>query len=77
MDFVVDSSGKLGYAYTFASNSVILKEEAYLYPFISFLAEFGGSLGLFLGFSFLSLWDVIIDFFQFLFIFYNPNQRQL
>ena len=28
-----------------------------LYPFTSFLAEFGGALGLFLGFSFVMLWD--------------------
>lgn len=29
-----------------------------LYPFPSFLAEVGGALGLFLGFSFVMLWDV-------------------
>ena len=28
-----------------------------LYPFSSFLAEFGGALGLFLGFSFAMFWD--------------------
>ena len=28
-----------------------------LYPFTSLLAEFGGSLGLFCGFSFLTIWD--------------------
>ena len=31
-----------------------------LYPFSSFLAEFGGALGLFLGFSFAMLWDLVI-----------------
>ena len=33
------------------------EEEVLVYPFQSFLAEFGGSLGLFLGFSFMTIWD--------------------
>ena len=32
-----------------------------LYPFTSFLAEFGGALGLFLGFSFVMAWDLILS----------------
>ena len=31
--------------------------ERKLYDFVSFIAEFGGALGLFVGFSFLSLFD--------------------
>ena len=34
-----------------ASTTVIVKTEELLYPFTSFLAEFGGALGLFLGFK--------------------------
>ena len=34
-------------------------DEELMYPFISFLGEFGGSLGLFLGASFLSIWDFV------------------
>ena len=34
-------------------------EEEYVYPLDSFIAEFGGALGLFLGFSFLMIWDLI------------------
>ena len=34
-----------------------IEEEVLVYPFQSFLAEFGGSLGLFLGFSFMTIWD--------------------
>ena len=45
----------------YSSNSLIVKEETLVYPFESFLAEFGGSLGLFLGFSFLSLWDILLS----------------
>ena len=28
-----------------------------VYPTVSFIAELGGSLGLFVGFSFLTFWD--------------------
>ena len=32
--------------------------EEYLYDELSLIAEFGGALGLFLGVSFLTLWDI-------------------
>ena len=44
---------------SYASTHITVKEEVYTYPFTSFLAEFGGALGLFLGFSFLVVWDCI------------------
>ena len=34
-----------------------VEEEVLVFPFQSFLAEFGGALGLFLGFSFMTIWD--------------------
>ena len=45
----------LGLDIMFASANVVLDSEDYVYPFISFVAEFGGSLGLFLGFSFMMI----------------------
>ena len=33
------------------------QEEVLVYPFQSFIAEFGGCLGFFLGFSFMTIWD--------------------
>ena len=33
------------------------EEEVLVYPLQSFVAEFGGCLGLFLGFSFMTIWD--------------------
>ena len=41
----------------FASRVVVVDKEEWTFPFISFVAEFGGCLGLFLGFSFLLAWD--------------------
>ena len=43
-----------------------MKEEALMYPATSFVAEVGGALGLFLGFSFLGLWDIIIAIINFI-----------
>ena len=60
MDFIVDNTGSPGLMFGYSSNSLTIKEEALVYPFISFFAELGGSLGLFLGFSFLTLWDLVL-----------------
>lgn len=46
-----------------ASSEVTTRRENFVYPLISFISEVGGALGLFLSFSFLSVWDLI----QFLF----------
>ena len=40
------------------------RNEIQIYPFVSFICDLGGSLGLFVGFSFLTLWD----FFDIIFI---------
>ena len=34
--------------------------EDWVYPGISFIAEFGGALGLFVGFSFYMIWDFFV-----------------
>ena len=36
-----------------------IEEEVLVYPFESFMAEFGEALGLFLGVSFMTIWDGI------------------
>ena len=40
-----------------------IRNEVEIYPFVSFVCDLGGSLGLFVGFSFLTL----LDFFDFAF----------
>ena len=39
------------------SSRTRVETEELIYPMSSLVAEFGGTLGLFLGFSFISLWD--------------------
>ena len=41
------------------SSFVKSRKEELIYPLVSFVAEFGGSLGLFLGFSFFMIWDAL------------------
>ena len=41
------------------ASSVLEIKEVIIYPMESFVAEFGGALGLFLGFSFMMIWDAI------------------
>ena len=45
-----------------ASTDLRIEKETYVYPTISFIGELGGSLGLFVGFSFLT----VFDFFDFI-----------
>ena len=44
-----------GYMFLLARSDVITEEETLIYDLVSFVSEFGGSLGLFLGFSFFML----------------------
>ena len=46
-----------------SSNTVLKRTEELLYPIESFVSEFGGALGMFLGFSFVMVWDVLIQLF--------------
>ena len=41
-----------------------VETEVWAYSTISFIAEMGGALGLFVGFSFLSIWDCLAFLFE-------------
>ena len=43
----------------FVSTEVEIRREAFVYKATNFVAEIGGALGLFLGVSFLSLWEIL------------------
>ena len=50
---------KVGLDVMFGQRIITVDKEVFIYPFNSFIAEIGGSLGLFLGFSFLMGLDMI------------------
>ena len=45
----------------FSGQTVIIEKEELAYPFTSLMADFGGVLGLFIGFNFLMIWDIIVS----------------
>ena len=49
--------GTFGYVLWNMSPYMLVETESLLYSIESLVAEFGGTLGLFLGFSFMALWD--------------------
>ena len=51
-----------GFLLVYANNEVLEKTEVLVYDTVSLIAEFGGALGLFLGFSFLMVWDLSAPF---------------
>ena len=53
--------GQFGLWVTFGSVATTVEKEFYSYQFDSLVSDFGGSLGLFIGFSFFTLWDIIKD----------------
>ena len=55
--------GPVGFTFGFPNSFIKVKEDKWLYPIETFIAEVGGSLGLFLGFSFLGFWDIVSDTF--------------
>ena len=48
-----------GVSLSYGSISTTVLREYLIYPWDSLVADFGGTLGLFVGFSFVMLWDII------------------
>ena len=48
-----------GLVLTYGSLTTTVLREYLIYPFDSLVSDFGGTLGLFVGFSFVMLWDVV------------------
>ena len=53
-----EDPNRMIFGISFSTSMQTVMEEVYDYPVFSFIAEFGGALGLFLGFSFMMFWDV-------------------
>ena len=62
-----------GFSLLFAKTEIVEEKEVLVYEFISFVAEFGGALGLFLGFSFVSSWE----FLEVLFIAFYKQKKKI
>ena len=52
-------SSHFTFTYGFASTDIRVEEEVWAFPVISFVADLGGSLSLFIGVSLLSAWDLL------------------
>ena len=48
------------FGFNLVSTDIVRRTEVLVYPPVSFISEMGGSLGLFVGFSFLGIWDFFI-----------------
>ena len=59
-------NGEYGLMLWNTSPLVLVETEELLYGLSSFIAEVGGILGLFLGFSFMTIWDGIEEILPFL-----------
>ena len=59
---VSDNVNKTYLQIKLASRKITVKTETLIFPLRSFISEFGGALGLFLGFSFIMLWDAFEQF---------------
>ena len=53
---------RFGLGFQFGSLSTTVRREYYIYPALSFIADIGGTLGLFVGFSFFMVWDKLKHF---------------
>ena len=62
---------EFGMILVFGSLRTTVLREYYIYPIECLVSDFGGSLGLFVGFSFVMLWDVV----EFLIIFVGQKMN--
>ena len=46
----------------YASDNILVRKEEIAFPLDSLVADIGGILGLFLGFNFLMIWELMMDF---------------
>ena len=59
-NFFILSKFCSGFQLVLANNELIEETEELIYNWVTFVSNFGGSLGLFVGFSFLMLYDWVV-----------------
>ena len=62
-----------GLGVSYSTTEITVEEEQWVYPEVSFLAEFGGALGMFLGFSFMMIWDCFSSLLNIFETYKSPN----
>ena len=68
--------GQIQYGLWSVTKFTKIEKEILLYPFTSLLAEFGGALGLFLGFSIMTIWDGAEGIIEYVFKCLGKNNEQ-
>ena len=51
--------GKFGLFVSYGSTDTTVRKEFYILNFVTFVSNYGGSFGLFVGFSFFMIWDIV------------------
>ena len=69
------SSSKTGLGIVLGAKKFRKRKEVEVYPVESFIAEFGGALGLFIGFSFMMIWDLFELSLTILIEKFQPNKK--
>ena len=68
--------GQIQYGLWSVTKLTKIEKEILLYPFTSLLAEFGGALGLFLGFSIMTIWEGAEGIIEYVFKCLGKNNQQ-
>ena len=75
MFYILLFSSNTGLSIVLGAKKFRKRKEVEVYPVESFIAEFGGALGLFVGFSFMMIWDIIEVSLTILIEKFQPNKR--
>ena len=57
----IKNFNQFGLMIAYGTVETTVLKEFFVYTFFSLVSDFGGSLGLFIGFSFFALWDIMKD----------------
>ena len=57
----IKNFNQFGLMIAYGTVETTVLKEFFVYTFFSLVSDFGGSLGLFIGFSFFALWDIVKD----------------
>ena len=62
--YTVENLNRTRVFITFSSPKLTVKKEVWSYSRLDFVADCGGLLGLFIGFNFVMIWDLVVIIYQ-------------